>query len=33
MLWFLSGKRGGNGAKNERFLPLFFATFTDDIGF
>lgn len=33
MLWFLSVNRAKNGAKNERFCPLFFALFTDDIGF
>lgn len=33
MLWFSEKKSAKNGAKNERFCPLFFARFTDDIGF
>ncbi|MCG4774996.1 hypothetical protein L0O83_18030, partial [Lawsonibacter sp. DFI.5.51] len=33
MLWFSEKKSAKNGAKNERFCPLFFACFTDDIGF
>ena len=33
MLWFLKENQAKNGAKNERFCPLFFALSTDDMGY